>query len=109
MGITIVNKTIVPSNIVVMQLALTSPAGYGRHMNIKPGARVNLDIGEVTISVYCWGSEELPAVKSPSTQSRIISLLAQELRYLHWVCTTLFTALLKAPSSTRVKSSLWDI
>src|SRR5579859_7970752 len=57
MGITIVNKTIVPINIVVMQLALTSPVGYGRHMNIKPGARVNLDIGEVTIKqfrVYCW-------------------------------------------------------
>jgi hypothetical protein len=63
MGITIVNKTITPINVVVLQLIITAPVGYGYHMNIAPGESVDLDIGEVTIKqfkVYTWcgGSPE---------------------------------------------------
>lgn len=63
MGITIVNKTITPINVVVIQLCLFQPVGYGRHMNISPGERVELDIGEMDFKqfkVYTWcgGSEE---------------------------------------------------
>jgi hypothetical protein len=57
MGITIVNKTIIPINIVVMQLAVLTPVGYGRHMNVPPGGSVKLDIGSINFKqfkVYCW-------------------------------------------------------
>ena len=57
MGIIVVNKTIIPINIVVMQLLGLTPVGYGHHMNIAPGACVDLDIGEVKIKqfkVYAW-------------------------------------------------------
>ena len=55
---TIFNKTITPINVVVIQIALVQPIGYGRHMNISPGKSVQLDIGEVTFKqfkVYIWG------------------------------------------------------
>lgn len=57
MGITIVNKTLIPINIIVMQLVVLTPVGYGRHMNVPPGASVKLDIGFIKFKqfkVYAW-------------------------------------------------------
>jgi hypothetical protein len=58
-GITIINKTITQINVVVLHLAFGgTPIGFGRHMNILPGAQEDLDIGDVLIKqfrVYVWG------------------------------------------------------
>ena len=57
MGIMIINKTIIPINIVVTQLAVYMPIGWGRHMNVKPGECKELDIGDMEIKqfrVYVW-------------------------------------------------------
>jgi len=58
-GITIVNKSLTPINVVVVHYGLLDkPTGFGCHMNIPPSGRQELDIGTSLMNqcrIYVWG------------------------------------------------------
>jgi hypothetical protein len=65
-GITIINKCVIPINVVVLHSLAGVTVGFGRHMKIAPGARVELDLGVSKViqqfKVYVWGGGERTAI-----------------------------------------------